>query len=549
MILHQHDRLHAGKMRSGGDADAFLFLCQAHESHLRIFVGHANNVHEPGLRQCRDQAHIALLQTFVDQPRIGYRYRHGCFPLLTRCAAQYRLSAACIATLRVFFLHLIFAPGAIALPANSQGVLNPEVSRVASQAFPVDELRALFPALQHDPEFVFFDNAAGAQVPQIVLDAVNHHLIECNVQRGGRYAKSHAVDETIARARESVATLVNARHPSEIAFGMNATSFVRLISLAIGQTLGKRNEIVVTDLDHEANVATWLALERVGAKFRWWKMRDDGTLHADDLVPLVSDATRVVACTLTSNALGSIVDVAKAAKVAHAAGAEIFLDAVHYGPHGLIDVQTLDCDYLVCSGYKIFSPHMGFLWGRRELLQALPTFREDFIPDEPPGKIEAGTFIYENVAGMDAAVRYLEGLGNRLNAADKQEDKPLSRRAALQKAMTEIHAYEQGLTLEMLDVLSRCGATVDGIADMNRTHQRVPTLSFNLPKIAPARIAEELARRNIGVRDGHMYAPRLMKRLGLAAESGAVRASLVHYNTRQEVREFGSALAEIRRSC
>jgi cysteine desulfurase family protein (TIGR01976 family) len=305
---------------------------------------------------------------------------------------------------------------------------------------------------------------------------------------------------------------------------------------------------VVTEMDHEANVATWLALERNGAKLLWWRVRD-GLLHVDDLVPLLSSKTRLVACTLTSNAIGSIVDVAAAAKVAHAAGAEIFIDAVHYGPHGLIDVQALDCDYLVCSGYKIFAPHMGFLWGRRQLLQALPTFREDFIPDEPPGKIEVGTFVYENVAGMDAAVRYLEGLGNRLNAADKQEDKPLSRRAALQKAMTEIHAYEQGLTLEMLDVLSRCGATVYGIADMNRTHQRVPTLSFNLPKIAPARIAEELARRNIGVRDGHMYAPRLMKRLGLAAESGAVRASLVHYNTRQEVREFGSALAEIRRSC
>jgi len=173
------------------------------------------------------------------------------------------------------------------------------------------------------------------------------------------------------------------------------------------------------------------------------------------------------------------------------------------------------------------------------LLQALPTFREDLIPDEPPGKIEAGTFVYENVAGIDAAVRYLEDLGNRLNAADKLEDKPLSRRAVLQKAMTEIHSYEQGLTLEMLDVLSSCGTTVYGITDMNRIHQRLPTLSFNLPKIAPARVAEELARRNIGVRDGHMYAPRLMKRLGLAVETGAVRASLVHYNTRKEVREFG----------
>ena len=427
------------------------------------------------------------------------------------------------------------------MPANSQGVLNPEVSRVASQAFPVDELRALFPALQHDPEFVFFDNAAGAQVPQIVLDAVNHHLIECNVQRGGRYAKSHAVDETIARARESVATLVNARHPSEIAFGMNATSFVRLISLAIGQSLGKRNEIVVTDLDHEANVATWLALERLGAKFRWWKMRDDGNLHADDLAPLVSDATRVVACTLTSNALGSIVDVAAAAKIAHESGAEIFLDAVHFGPHGLIDVQTFDCDYLVCSGYKIFSPHMGFLWGRLELLQALPTFREDFIPDEPPGKIEAGTFIYENVAGMDAAVRYLENLGKRLPGGEKE-----SRRAALSRALNTIRSYEETLSLQMIRALNDCGATIYGISDPNRLHERVPTLCFNLPNVAPARVTEELSQRNIGIRDGHMYTPRLMKRLGLAQERGAVRASLVHYNTHEEVQRFASALAELR---
>ena len=430
------------------------------------------------------------------------------------------------------------------MPANSQGVLNPEVLRAPNQAFPVNQLRELFPALQRDAEFVFFDNAAGAQVPQIVLDAVNHHLLQCNVQRGGRYAKSRAVDETIARARESVATLVNARHPSEIAFGMNATSFIRLISLAIGQTLGKRNEIVVTDLDHEANVATWLALERVGAKFRWWKMRDDGTLHADDLVPLVSDATRVVACTLTSNALGSIVDVAKAAKVAHAAGAEIFLDAVHYGPHGLIDVQTLDCDYLVCSGYKIFSPHMGFLWGRRELLQALPTFREDFIPDEPPGKIEAGTFIYENVAGMDAAVRYLENLGKRLPGTGEAQE-TASPRTALSRALHGIRSYEEALSLQMIQALNDCGATIYGISDQERIHERVPTLCFNLPNVAPSRVTEELSKRNIGIRDGHMYTPRLMKRLGLAQESGAVRASLVHYNTHEEVQRFASALAEI----
>jgi cysteine desulfurase family protein (TIGR01976 family) len=430
------------------------------------------------------------------------------------------------------------------LQAESQTILNPEIAPGSNASFPVEAVRAAFPALTRPPGFVFFDNAAGAQVPQTVLDAVNHHLLDCNVQRGGRYAKSREVDATILRARQSVADLVNARDSSEIAFGMNATSFIRLVSLAIGQTLDKRNEIVVTDMDHEANVATWLALERTGARILWWKMRDDGNLHADDLIPLVSTKTRLVACTLTSNAIGSIVDVAAAAKVAHGAGAEIFLDSVHYGPHGLIDVQAFDCDYLVCSGYKIFSPHMGFLWGRRKLLEELPTFREDFIPDEPPGKIEAGTFIYENVAGMDAAVRYLESLGRRITGNEEAE-KPEPRRAALERAFRAIRAYEEFLSLEMLRVLHESGAVVYGIADKERIHERVPTLCFNLPNMSPAKVTEDLAKRNIAVRDGHMYAPRLMKRLGLTTESGAVRASLVHYNTVEEVRKFGSALAEI----
>ncbi len=427
---------------------------------------------------------------------------------------------------------------------QAKGILNSE-SPTEAASFPIAAVRAAFPALNRAPDFIFFDNAAGAQVPQTVFDAVNHHLLECNVQRGGRYGQSREVDATIAGARQSVADLLNARDPNEIAFGMNATSFIRLISLAVGQTLGARNEIVVTDMDHEANIATWLALERNGAKLLWWKMREDGLLHVDDLVPLLSSKTRLVACTLTSNAIGSIVDVAAAAKVVHQAGAEVFVDAVHYGPHGLIDVQAFDCDYLVCSGYKIFAPHMGFLWGRLHLLKALPTFREDFIPDEPPGKIEAGTFIYENVAGMAAAVRYLEELGNSLGA----ESAPLSRRTALEKALTAIRAYEQELCLEMLDVLRQCGGTVYGVADTDRIEQRVPTLCFNLPGIPPSKVTEELARRGIAVRDGHMYAPRLMKRLALSQESGAVRASLVHYNTQDEVRQFGNVLAEITRSC
>ncbi len=425
-----------------------------------------------------------------------------------------------------------------------QGVLDPEIPPAVN--FPVETVRANFPALSRTPGFIFFDNAAGAQVPQMVLDAVNHHLLECNVQRGGRYAKSREVDEMILRARHSVADLVNARDASEIAFGMNATSFIRLVSLAIGQTLRERNEIVVTEMDHEANVATWLALERSGAKFRWWKMREDGNLHVDDLVPLVSSTTRLVACTLASNAIGSIVDVTAAARVAHRFGAELFLDAVHYGPHGLIDVQAFDCDYLVCSGYKIFAPHMGFLWGRRELLEKLPTFREDFIPDEPPGKIEAGTFIYENVAGMDAAVRYLEMLGRSMSHAS---DKPQSRRAALQRALASIRAYEGSLSREMLRVLNDCAATIYGVADRERIGERVPTVCFNLPGRGPASVTDELAREGFGVRDGHMYAPRLMKRLGLPKESGAVRASLVHYNTLEEVHKFESALAKLKASC
>ena len=427
---------------------------------------------------------------------------------------------------------------------KSQGVLNPATPPRPNANFPIEAVRAAFPALTRPPGFIFFDNAAGAQVPQIVLDAVNHHLLECNVQRGGRYPKSREVDATISRARQSVADLVNARDASEIAFGMNATSFIRLVSLAIGQTLDKRHEIVVTDMDHEANVATWLALEKSGARILWWNMRDDGNLHPEDLIPLVSSTTRLVACTLASNAIGSIVDVAAAARVAHAAGAEIFLDAVHYGPHSLIDVQAFDCDYLVCSGYKVFAPHMGFLWGRRELLQGLPTFREDFIPDEPPEKIEAGTFIYENVAGMDAAVRYLESLGWSMGWNSGSE-KPGSSRAALQRAFKAIRSYEELLSLEMLRVLNDCGAIVYGVADKEQVSERVPTLSFNLPNISPAKVTEELTRQNISVRDGHMYSPRLMKRLGVAPERGAVRASLVHYNTVEEVRRFGSALAHM----
>jgi selenocysteine lyase/cysteine desulfurase len=213
---------------------------------------------------------------------------------------------------------------------------------------------------------------------------------------------------------------------------------------------------------------------------------------------------------------------------------------VHYGPHGTIDVQQFECDYLVCSGYKIFSPHMGFLWGRLETLNALPTFREDFVPDTAPAKLEIGTYIYENVAGMDAAVGYLEALGRLINPATT------SRRAALVAAAEAIRAYEAQLSRAMLDVLANAKAAVYGITAKDQISHRTPTLCFNLPGISPAKVTEGLAKQNIGVRDGHMYSPRLMRRLGLTQESGAVRASLVHYNTVEEINRFGSALAEMK---
>ena len=345
-------------------------------------------------------------------------------------------------------------------------------------AFPIDQVRAAFPALQDD--FIFFDNAAGAQSPKAVLDAVADHLLHRNVQRGGRYRQSQEVDAAIAQARESVALLVNARHPDEISFGMNATSFMRLISIAIGQSLKERREIIVTDLDHEANIAVWLALEREGAKIVWWNFREDGRLHAEDLEKLLSPRTRIVACTLASNAIGSVLDVAEVSRRAHAAGAEVFIDAVHYGPHGPLDVQAFDCDYLVCSGYKIFSPHMGFLWGRRETLDALPTFREDFVPDTTPAKLEIGTYIYENVAGMDAAVRYLEELGRRVNPA------ATTRRAALAAGMESIRNYEAQLSRAMLDALSSVkGYRLRHYRPRPRSRSARQRLCFNLPGISP----------------------------------------------------------------
>src|SRR5437899_8009678 len=359
--------------------------------------------------------------------------------------------------------------------------------------FPISWVRECFPALNLGDNFIFFDNGAGAQIPQAALDAVQKHLILRNAQRGGRYRHSVEVDETIQRARQIVAAFLNANSADEVAFGMNATSFIRIVSLAIADIMGARREIIVTDMDHEANIATWLVLEKRGAEIRWWRMREDGLLHTEDREALLGSRTRLVACAMASNSLGSIVDVKEVSRMAHAAGVEVFIDAVHYAPHGPIDMQDMDCDYLVCSGYKIFAPHMGFLWGKRPLLEALPTFREDFIPDEVPGKIEVGTFVYENVAGMAAAITYLEELGARVSP---DESHP-ARRNTLVQAMESIRNYEMRLSSELLRALAPLrGVTVYGIHEPRFANRRVPTVCFNVRGVPPSAVASKLAGKS-----------------------------------------------------
>ena len=406
--------------------------------------------------------------------------------------------------------------------------------------FPVDELRAQFPALQMNPDFIFFENAGGSQVPQRVIDAVTRHLVDFNVQRMAKYRHSAGVDHNLAEARESVAILVNAYRAEEISFGLNATSFIRLVSLGIGRMLDRRNEIIVTDMDHDANISTWTALEEFGATIVWWRMRADRALHVEDLWPLLNARTRLVACAAAAHSIGTLVDVAAVGAAAKAAGAELFVDAVHLGPHSLIDVQAWNCDYAVCSGYKNFSPHMGFLWGRYDALCALPTFCEDFMPDLPPYKIEVGTFAYENVAGMNAAMLYLESIGRRVGGGESQ-----SRRDAIVSAMGAIRWYEQGLSTAMILALKRQGAKIHGVDDTAAAERRVPTVCFTLDRISPQEFATRMGEAGVGLRDGHLFAPRLMKRLGLSMETGAIRASLVHYNTLGEIERFERIVEQV----
>ena len=400
--------------------------------------------------------------------------------------------------------------------------------------FPIQAIRSQFPALNESRGTIFFDNAAGAQLPARVIDAVTDHLVHRMVQRGGPYALSREVDDVIERARAAVADLVNAPDPNEIVFGLNGTSFMRLVSQAIAEPRDGRHEIIVTELDHESNISVWLELRKRGYTVRFWSVAENiPRLDVKDLVPLLSHKTRLVAVTWASNATGSLVDIAAGARAAHDAGAEIFVDAVHYLPHGPIDVQSAGIDYMACSTYKAFAPHMGFGWGRKQSLDNLPAFREYFIPDAAPYKFEIGTGIYENVSGLLAAIEYLEDVGRRCGASG---DRP----QAIRHAMQAIRDYEMSLSERMLAGLEKIPAI--RVYGLRKPPDRTPTFCFTVEGMSPAAVCERVGRRGYAVRYGHLYCPRLIKRLGLSEDVGAIRASLVHYNTADEIDGFGEAL-------
>lgn len=403
--------------------------------------------------------------------------------------------------------------------------------------FPLDFVRKAFPALA-GTDRVFFDNAAGAQAPERVISAVEQHLRERNVQRGGRYSLSRDVDEVISRARESLQIFLNAYSPDEIVFGLNATGLVRMASLAIAEMLEPGDEIVVTEMDHEANIAPWLELEKRGIKIKFWPVeRDTARLDLDRLDGLMTDRTRLVAMTKGSNAIGTIVDLIPVADRIHERKGYLFVDGVHFAPHGPVDVRFLRCDFLVCSGYKIFGPHMAFLWGRKEVMDALPTFRHYFIRNQSPDKFEVGTVGFEAIAGMAAAIDYIEDLGQHSHAMriplPPEED--VVRRKDVRRGMQAIRHYERTLSQHTLTRLAAIpGVRVYGVDDPEQAARRTPTFCYNVDGVRPQDVCQRLAERGIFVRDGHFYCPRLIKRLGLP-EEGALRASLVHYNSFEEV--------------
>ena len=407
------------------------------------------------------------------------------------------------------------------------------------------EVRSQFPALnrlRNDVLPVFLDGPGGTQVPQEVIDAIVDYLCRCNANHGGVFATSQESDVILAEAHQAMADLVNASSADEIVFGQNMTSLTMHPSRAISRVLRPGDEILVTRLDHDANVTPWvLAARDAGALVRYVDIHpEDCTLDIDELKKLLSSRTRVVAVGCASNAVGTINDVAMICKLAHEAGAWCFLDAVHYAPHGPIDVQAWDCDFLVCSAYKFFGPHVGILWGKRKILEELPAYKLRPVPDKIPDAWMTGTQNHEALAGAVAAVGYLADLGGKPGAPHE------GRRPRLRRALQQIQDYEQALATKLLlGLAERPLWKVWGITDPKRMHRRVPTVSITCKDHSPEAIARRLADCGIYAWNGNMYAIGLTERLGLESRGGLLRLGLVHYNTREEIDRLFAALDAI----
>ena len=408
-----------------------------------------------------------------------------------------------------------------------------------------DLCRKQFPALSRRVSgrpAVYFDGPAGTQVPQRVADAVSHYLLHTNANHGGVFVTSRESDLLVEKAHQAVADFLGVADPHEVSFGPNMTSLTFALSRALGRTWSAGDEVIVTRLDHDANIRPWmLAARDAGATVRIVEFRhEDCTLDLDDFYSKLSPRTRLVAVGCASNATGTVNPVREMVRAAHEVGALVFLDAVHLAPHALIDIPLLGCDFLACSAYKFFGPHEGILWGRRELLEQLAAYKLRPAPDKLPGKWMTGTQSHESIVGTRAAVEYLADLGRSVAPA------PVSgRRAALEQAFTAIHQYEQRLLARLIGGLADLPQiTVWGIRDTARFAERLPTVSITHRSVAPRDLACRLAELGIFVWHGNYYAVEVTESLGLEPD-GMVRIGLVHYNTEDEVDRLLDALSDI----
>lgn len=404
-------------------------------------------------------------------------------------------------------------------------------------------IREQFPSLAlqvGDSPAVFLDGPGGTQVARRVIEAMTDYFLRSNSNTHGAFETSRRTDVVISAARSAMSDLLGCS-PDEVAFGPNMTTLTFSLSRALGRELNPGDEIVVTTLDHDANVAPWRALEERGCVIRQVEINpDDCTLNLDDLSAKLNSKTKLVAVGFASNAVGTINPISGIVRKAHAVGALAFVDAVHYAPHGPIDVRALDCDFLACSVYKFFGPHIGVLYGKREHLTRLKPYKVRPSSDDCPDRWETGTPNLEGLAGVSGAITYLADLGERINPVAE------TRRAALQSAFAAIKQYEHELAERLIFGLMQIpGLTLYGIKEASRFADRTPTVSIRIKGHSPRDLAAKLGDRGFFVWDGNYYALSLTERLGVEQSGGMLRIGLVHYNTLEEVDRFLDALREI----